>query len=156
MSGLNALHSDRDLAALFLPTLDSHDSLQESEVGIVYVATAVVINPGRGEMVAEKSWGTRDPDCKDVTSSHDRFLDTLCAYLVQYGSRMLKGVTQHTHSCTTRVAYHDIAVHTLNERCPVILIYNSWHLDVMRSCFTSGYSVQHSNNKPEFNIINME
>lgn len=55
MSGLNALHSDRDLAALFLPTLDSHDSLQESEVGIVYVATAVVINPGRGETVSEKS-----------------------------------------------------------------------------------------------------
>lgn len=54
MSGLHASHADRDHAALLLPRLDFHDSLQKPDVGIIYVAAAVVIHTGRSEAVAEK------------------------------------------------------------------------------------------------------
>lgn len=57
VSGLHASHADGDHVTLLLQRLDFHDSLQQPFVGIVDVATAVVIHTGCSETVAEKPWG---------------------------------------------------------------------------------------------------
>lgn len=54
MSRLHASHLDRGRAALLLPRLDFHDSLQVLCVGLVDVATAVVIHTGYSETVDKR------------------------------------------------------------------------------------------------------
>lgn len=55
VSGLHASHADRDLFALIHSRNDFHDSLQCLDVGVVYVAAAVVIRSGCRETVPEST-----------------------------------------------------------------------------------------------------
>ena len=70
VSGFHSSHPDRDLAVLHLPRLNLHDSLQQSDSGIVDVAAAVVIHTGASEAVAKKPWGEPERGKDYVNTSH--------------------------------------------------------------------------------------
>lgn len=52
-AGLDASHEDSDHSAVILSWNDFYDSLENLDVGIIYVATAVIIHSGHSETVAE-------------------------------------------------------------------------------------------------------
>lgn len=51
--GLDASHEDSDHSAVILSRNDSYNSLENLDVGIIYVAAAVIIHSGYSETVAE-------------------------------------------------------------------------------------------------------
>lgn len=51
--GLDASHEDSDHSAVILSRNDFYDSLENLDVGIIYVAAAVIIHSGYSETVAE-------------------------------------------------------------------------------------------------------